>query len=156
MVAVTVMQPFAARAVPCREDPDAATAVAVGASEATATAMRPTARQLSLMMSRLPAWPRQGAFLIPIDSPDGPLDNPGSATCQEAERGGSGRSALHAVGGRRGERSRPDTGLMFVAPRQPPWAAPALTGASMWGRPERSSGARMRVQMARACQGSSE
>jgi hypothetical protein len=60
MVAVTVIQPLAARVVPPAEAADATAAVAVavadGASPVMATVIRIVARWANLMMSCLLAW----------------------------------------------------------------------------------------------------
>src|SRR6266851_8641395 len=63
IVAVTVMQPFAAPAAPCTEGGDAVVAVAVasGTSPVTATVIK-IARWVNLMMSCLPRLAPAGAY----------------------------------------------------------------------------------------------
>ncbi|SRR6266702_1206206 len=61
IVAVTVIQPFAARAVPWTEGGDAVAAVAASVSQVAAKVIRIAARWVSFMMSRLPCLAPAGA-----------------------------------------------------------------------------------------------
>src|SRR5690348_14394275 len=61
MVAVTVIQRFAAPAVPCTEGGDAVAAVAASASQVAAAVITIAVRWVSLMMSCLPCLAPAGA-----------------------------------------------------------------------------------------------
>src|SRR5713226_3262398 len=62
MVAVTVIQRFAAPAVPCTEGGDAVAAVATSASQVAAAVIRIAVRWVSFMMSCLPGLAPAGAY----------------------------------------------------------------------------------------------